>query len=146
MAVKAAVKKPKLRKADRLIKVLDPKGQAHELSHRNAYDLINHKGWKLPQTEEDVVEEKAKAPRREKKKGGGLPKGVVKPGDRKVRRVPSSRNSGPGPHMEDENLKRLDAESAAQVYDDDDIEDEKDAADDEGNGEGGASLVENVDD
>jgi hypothetical protein len=120
MAKTAAATKPKevkLRKADNRIQVIDPKGEVFEMSHRNAHDLVNHKGWSFPKSEEDKEAEVARAPRsdKNKKRKDALPKGVEKPGNRKVNRVPTNRNPGHGPiDPVDTEVERIKAE-----YDDD---------------------------
>jgi hypothetical protein len=98
-----AAKKPKLRKGEKYVRVLDPKGQIFEVAGRNAHDLVTHNGWSYEKTEEDEVNEQAHAPRRKKDKGGkALPKGVESPADRKERsrKIPAKRNTGPGPAPE----------------------------------------------
>lgn len=111
-----------MRKGEQRIRVIAPDGSLNELPYRNAYDLINHHGWKLEVSEDQEVNEKAKAPRnvrkvadqlkekleagKEKedekpntKKRSAKPKGV---GTRKRNKVPAKKNVGPGPAVEED--------------------------------------------
>lgn len=96
----AAKPKSKLRAKERYVRVIDKNGDVHEVGSRNAYDLVNHKGWKFEKTEEEEVDEAAHAPRAKKDE---KPKGVEAPAERKkrTRRVPAKRNEGPGPFHEE---------------------------------------------